>query len=389
MRFVPFALLFVLPTPVAAQGPVTSLTPDSEAQWVAFDLTPGNQIRFEMTLNGKPATAVLDTGVSYTVASTGFAKTAGLKLVTTSSAEAIGGAVPIGWAAVGQVSLGGLRRSGGRVAITDLKAIATGSDKGVDMLVGADILQHGALDIDYDAKRFRMLPTGRMPFRGTSVPLSLARDSGVYLSELTIGTRRLRPVIVDTGDGSAITVSGEAWTAARGHATNLTTALAYGLGGAIVTDLTVLPMLKLGPLTARQVEVRIERGAGFSTQTATAGRIGSAFLQRYRVLMDPKAGRMILSPGVGADRPPLRSTSGLLVGYEKSELRVLHVMRGSPAQGSGWRIGDRICRIDGTTIAADYIGSSLAIWTAGTPGRTVDVGMCDGSRRALTLKTFY
>ncbi len=390
MRFAWLAplLLFAF-TPAVAQPGAVSLVPDSEARWVPFDLTPGNQIRFAMTLNGRSATAILDTGVSYTVASTGFAKALGLKLAASSKADAIGGTVPIGWASVGQVTIGGLRRAGGRVAVTDLKAIATGSETPIDMLVGADLLQHAALEIDYDARRFRLLPSGRMPFRGTSVPLSLARDSGVYLSEVTIGVRRLRPVIVDTGDGSAVTVSSEGWAAARGSSANLTTALAYGLGGAIVTDLTVLPTLKVGPLVARQIEVRIERGASFSAQTATAGRIGSSFLQRYRVLMDPRAGRMILAPGAGADRPPLRSTSGLLVGYEKSELRVLHVMRGSPALAGGWQIGDRICRIDGAAIDDEYVGSTLAIWTADAPGRTVDVGMCDGTHRALTLKTFY
>ena len=206
---------------------------------------------------------------------------------------------------------------------------------------------------------------------------------------MTIGTRRLRPLIVDTGDGSAVTLSGAAWVAARQPSRAVTSALAYGLGGAIVTDLTVLPQLRMGPLVARQVEVRIERGEGFSTRTATAGRIGSAFLQRYRVLMDPRAGRMILTPGAQADTPPLRSTSGLLVGLEQDELHVLHVMRGSPAIAAGFAIGDRICRIDGQAVTDRYVGSALAIWTADAPGRTVDVGLCDGNRRALTLSQFY
>lgn len=391
MRLAWFALLLCLTAAAPVQGPSAPvLAADAEARWIPFDLTPGNQIRFAMTLNGKAASAVLDTGVSYTVASADFARSVGLKAAAQGSAAAIGGTVPVGWAAVGDVGIGGLTRRGGRVAVADLKAIATGGTSPVDVLVGADLLGHAALDIDYDARRFRLMPSGRMPFRGTTVPLSIAGDSGVYLTELTIGARRLRPVIVDTGDGSAVTLSSAAWNTTREANRATTSALAYGLGGAIVTDLTVLPQLRLGPLVARQVEVRIERGeGGFSQRTATAGRIGSALLQRYRVLMDPRAGRMILAAGALADTPPLRSTSGLLVGLEQESLQVLHVMRGSPALGAGFAVGDRICRIDGQPVTKDYVGSELAIWTAGTPGRTVDVGLCDGTRRALTLSRFY
>jgi hypothetical protein len=198
MRVLLAALLLALTAPISAQAPPAPVTlaPDAEARWVPFALTPGNQIRFQMLVNGRPATAVLDTGVSFTVASSEFARTAGLKLGAAGNAEAIGGRVPVTWASVDALSLGGLSRVGGRVAVTDLKAVATGGGAAIDLLVGADLLGHAALDIDYDAGRFRLLPSGRMPFRGTSVPLSLARASGVYLSEVTIGARRLRPVIV-------------------------------------------------------------------------------------------------------------------------------------------------------------------------------------------------
>lgn len=384
-------LVAALPASASAQqtsAPVT-LAPDAEARWVTFDLTPGNQISFRMSVNGRPATAVLDTGVSFTVASSEFARAAGLKLGAVGNAEAIGGRVPVTWASVSALALGGLSRVGGRVAVTDLKAVATGGTKPVDLLVGADLLNHAALDIDYDSRRFRLLPSGRMPFRGASVPLSLARASGIYLSEVTIGARRLRPVIVDTGDGASVTVAPEAWAAAQLPATRTTTALAYGLGGELITDLAVVPQLRLATLTARNVEVRIEQNDAFSKRTGTAGRIGSGFLQRYRVLLDPRAGRMILTPGRLVDTAPLKSTSGLLVALDPRALRVLHVMRNSPAQAEGWRTGDRICAIDGQRVDASYAGSPLGAWTAGAPGRVVELGMCNGGERRLTLGAFY
>jgi len=107
------------------------------------------------------------------------------------------------------------------------------------------------------------------------------------------------------------------------------------------------------------------------------------------VLLDPGAGRMVLKPGPDADAPPLRSTSGLLVGLERDRLKVLHVMRGGPAAAAGWQPGDTICRVDGQPITADYPTSALAKWSIGAPGTAVRLGLCDGTVRTLTLRQFY
>ena len=64
-------------------------------------------------------------------------------------------------------------------------------------------------------------------------------------------------------------------------------------------------------------------------------------------------------------------------------------MQGSPASTTGWRDGDEICAVDGQPIAPDYAASPLARWSVGAPGRTVRLGLCTGSVRALTLRRFY
>ncbi|WP_197054301.1 aspartyl protease family protein [Sphingomonas sp. 37zxx] len=369
-----------------------SLTADSEARWVDFTLTPGNQLRFTIQVNGQSATAILDTGVSFSVASQRFASAARLESARApaAQAEAIGGTVPVNWVATRTLGFGGLQRTGGRFAVVDLKAIATGSAQPVEVLVGSDILSCCALDIDFDASRFRLLPSGRMPFKGASVPLSIGPRSKVFISEVTIGNRRLRPLIVDTGDGSALTLSRAAWALSGARPAALTSAVAFGLGGQIETDLAILPTARLGSQPLTNVEVRIEGKGGFSDLTGTSGRIGSALLQRYRVLLDPRAGHMVMLPGKNADRVPVRSTSGLLVGYDHGRLRVLHVMRRSPAAATGWRTGDLICTVDGTAIPAVAAGGSVDTgWSAGKAGRTVKLGLCNGTERRLTLKQFY
>ena len=376
-------------SPAARDRGVYHLATDAEARWIPFDLTPGNQIRFTMQIDGRDVTAILDTGVSYTLLAKASPAVDTAKLVAGGSATAIGGSVALGWMPTRTVAIGGVARTGGGVTVADLPAIATGSASAVDLLVGADMLAGHALDIDYAAKRFRLIRSGRLPFKGETAPLRVSTERSVYESALTLGNRRLAPVVVDTGDGSSVTVTAAGWQAAGLKDVRVTTAIAFGLAGPAVSGLAIVPDLRVGTMTARATEVRIEPAGGFSQAIGTAGRIGSGFLQNYRVLLDPGARRMVLSRGPKADTPPLRSTSGLLVGAEPDRLKVLHVMRGGPAEASGWKDGDMICAIDGVPIPADYPTSPLTSWSAGAPGRVVALGLCDGTTRPLTLKTFY
>lgn len=391
MLLLPLLVAAAAPLALPAAQPVGSATlaRDAETRWVPFELTPGNQLRFTMTVDGRPATAILDTGVSYSVLSRRFAERAALKVRPGGNATAIGGVVDIGWTPTATIAMGGLTRRGGGLTVATLPAIATGSADAVDLLVGRDLTGGFALDIDYAGRRFRLLPSGRLPFRGFTAPLSISRDRLVYVSEITLGAARLRPMVVDTGDGSSVTVTAGGWANARLPGIRTTTAISFGLAGAVTSTIGIVPTLRLGELTARNVEIRVEPAGGFSDSIEAAGRIGSGFLQNYRVLLDPTAGRMILSPVPHPDQPPVRSTSGLLVGVARDRLKVLHVMQGGPAQAAGWKEGDMICAIDGQTIPADYPTSPLASWSAGTPGRTVTLRMCDGTERKLTLRDFY
>jgi hypothetical protein len=379
------------PLPPRAPGAapaVERLAADSAERWVPFTLTRGNQIRFAMTLDGRPVSAILDTGLSFSVLSRDYVRKMGLAVSQSGEATVIGGAIPIGWVATDRLALGGLSRSGGEITVAAVPALAAGGGAPIDLLVGPDLLAGYALDIDYDAKRFRLLPSGRLPFRGTTAPLSLSARHHIYVSSASLNGHRLNPVVVDTGDGSMLTVSQEAWRAAE-PAPPPTTAISYGLGGAVVTGLAIVPDVTVGDLDARNIEVRVEPAGGFSDAVGAEGRIGTGFLDRYRVLLDPGAGRMVLAPGRSADAMPVRSTSGLLLGAEPGRLRVMHVMRGSPAAAAGWHQGDLICRINGQPVPDDYVNDTLSAWTVAPPGTVETLGMCDGSQRTLTLARFY
>lgn len=386
LRLVLIALLSV-GLPAQAAPPADYLAADSEARWVQFELTAGNQIRFRTLLNGRWIDAILDTGVSDTAVSTRFAKAAGMKPLVRGRADAIGGSIALSWAAFDRVEVAGLVRTGGRIAIIDADLRATGAAP-VDLFVGADLLADHALEIDYAARRFRLLPSGRLPFRGAVLPLRLAGASSLYLTELAIGRGVQRPVMIDLGDGGMLTLTRASWRVSGARSGPATTALAYGAGGQVETELMILPDFRLGTLPAQPVELRIEGDDGFSARKGAIGRIGGGLLRRHHVLLDPRAGRWVLAMG-DAGWQPIRSTSGLMLAQDGSRLKILHVMRGSPAALAGITPGNEICGVDGAPIPAAYAASAMAGWSIGMPGRVVRLDLCDGNRRDLTLARFY
>lgn len=381
-----FPLLLALAAPAAATA---TLAPDAEARWVPFELTPNNHVLFHLTLNGRPATAILDTGMTDTMLSERFAESAGIKPSRRQRGTAIGGQVAIGWTAGPTFVIGGLTRTGGRIGIAPMETPPEANVVTADMLIGADILSCCALDIDYPARRFRIIPSGRMPFTGFTAPLAHSRGRSIWVTELSVAGTRLRPMLIDTGDGTWMSLTRPAWLSTGYRGSPVTTTLGYGLGGPSVTEAAVIPNATIAGTDTDEIEVRIEEANGYSGRAGLAGRIGSALLMRFRVLFDVRAGRMILQPGAAPAAPYIRSTSGLLMGYANNSLRVLHVMRGSPAAKGGWREGDSICAANGVPITDAASAQALSGWTAGAPGTTVRLRLCDGTERDLTLRRFY
>lgn len=388
LRLLAVLMLLLAPTsPALARTASSRLEANPEAYWVPFVLTPGNQIRFAMRIGGADASAILDTGISVTVVSPDFARRAGLRGVPMRGVMAIGGKVAARWSAVSGVQLGGLSQKGGGVLIAALPGTATRGGQ-VDALAGHDLFGGYALDIDYEHRRFRLLPSGSLPFTGASAPLTIATRWRSYTTEIVVAGRRIAPIHVDTGDGTSLTLTRPIF-AALPLAAPVTTTIDFGVGGGVVSELSLLPSVMIAGQVARDVPTRAEPPGGFAESIGMAGRMGSELLSRYRVLLDPRAGRMMLGPRATPAPPPLRSTSGMLFALDGARLKLIHVMRGGPAAKAGWQAGTLICTVDGAPIPPDYDDTPFGRWSVGAPGRVVTLGLCDGTERRLTLARFY
>lgn len=357
---------------------------EAEAPWVAFTLTPAEQICFQAVVDGHPVAAILDTGVSTSLLSRRFVDAARMRVRGGHAALAIGGTVASGWVDPSSVTIAAHTVQNPRLMTAPLPPATTGQ-AAIDLLVGSDMIAHYALDIDYAAQRFRLLPSGSLPFAGNIAPLRIGGEWSSYVTDLLVGTHHLSRMAIDTGDGSAITVTRGAWSALAEQQRPTSSTISYGVGGAAIVDLAIVPGVRSGTAPARTVEMRIEPSGGYTATIGMNGRIGSGFLRHYRVLLDPHAGRMVLLPDSSVDTPPLRSTSGLILRRDDDRLTVLHVMRGGPAEADGWQAGEQICAVDGLPVSAE----GTLHWPVDTAGRSVRLATCTGVTRTLTLRAFY
>src|SRR3569623_3368626 len=154
-----YPILFIAAAiPIAEQAIENWQSNDSEARWVPFTLTSCYLIRSTATVDGRPVGAILDTGVSDSALSRRLSP----RSSRPGTAVAIGGSVPIAWANSPRVAFGGLDPRGGRIAVIDAPGSAPGGES-VDLIVGRAQLAGFEQEIENDAGRFRLLPSGRMP----------------------------------------------------------------------------------------------------------------------------------------------------------------------------------------------------------------------------------
>lgn len=209
------------------------------------------------------------------------------------------------------------------------------------------------------------------------------------MTELTVSGLKVAPVMVDLGLGSDLVLTAKAWDAMPSKPTRITSIVVIGLGGTTVQRYATIPQVYAGRTAVTDVGTGMEAAGGFFASQGAAAAIGTGFLKRFNLVLDVKAGKMILTPGTQfAARQP-KSTSGLLVAPGNGRLTVAHVMANGPAAQSGWKAGDAICAIDGSPIPPNYRGSPISSWSTGKPGQKVGFLMCDQSRRSLTLDSFY
>lgn len=369
---------------VAGDGVVTLDAAASE-QWIPFVETPTGLVMIRALVGGRPVLALVDTGSPYTAIDTGWARRAGIKLILTVAPSRKRIAVHVG--SIDTMRIGPVSQAGGRLSAIDLSAASAMFGVELTMILGADILRHVAVEMDFDNQRLRLRQSGSKAPEGIAAPLAVTPKTYRFTTAMTVAGVPLGHALIDTGSTATINVTPRVWKRLPLAGARITTAHGNTLYGGAIWPLARFGGVAIGE-AAIPGRLDVLSVSGGILDGKAEGLIGIDALRHFNLFLDPGAGRMTLSPRATPHRPAPPSTIGIL-GYGTDRgFFAQHVMKGSPAALAGIADGETICTIDGESIARGTPGAREN-WTARPVGTRLSLGLCSGRTVAVTLAEFY
>lgn len=333
-----------------------------------------NHLVISITIDGKPAHALFDTGGGNAV-DPQFAKKLGLKERSAGVARGAGeGSVPASEAHVRSLQFGSIVMHDQSFAVLPLpRGLTNGNDVAVDAIVGREILRRFVTRIDYEAQTLTFTPSSGFSYRGSgiAVPLALGHGSTVVHGEIDGLEGDFQ---IDTGSSASLILTSPFVDAHDLRKTmhpvgNMV--VGRGIGGYTRADLALGKELKIGTFELDDVvlDLSTDSSGAFASHWID-GNIGNDVLRRVTLTIDEQRHMAYVERNSHTDVPTPPNRAGLYAqNDDRSYFSVVGVLDGGPAYDAGMRAGDRIVDIDGapaSSITADALWKLLR----GPPGES-------------------
>ncbi|MES3151657.1 aspartyl protease family protein [Sphingomonas faeni] len=378
------ALAAVTPKPVGKWdfGPLV-------LDWKPLEVATGDTLLVDAQVGGSPVKAVLDSGSGASIIDLSLAQALGIENGERRTISGLGGKAPVRLIHDVDVQLGDRTRRLPFAVVADLSTLSAAFGRRINMLLGADMFVENCIALDFGRRQFAFAPTGSFLGGGewTAIALGRGAKQELYVSASIAGSRPV-PVMIDLGSSAALMLSSsyvDTLGLTKERATS--TAALGGVEGIATVDVFTTPTLSLGGLSAQDIPTLGNRNW---LPTSTVGNIGLPLIGQFDAIFDVTAGFVWLRPPA-ARRPlaMLKDRSGLGLATSATALTVVHVAANSPAKKGGWAIGERIVRVNGHGINADYTHGDLWRWRFGPTGTLITLETTVGEHRTLRLADYY
>lgn len=375
----------VMPQPAAAPRMQPSWwIPDAGSGWLDFTPRESGHILVRVTLNGEPVWALLDTGFDTMAISKRFAAAHHLATVPWTRPLSFGGVTPFDLVDGVSMTIGDVHtQAPGTFAAVDFAAIESQLGLQFDVVIGLQLLNHTAWEIDEDRHRIRLAPSGTVPI-GDGVAIHQGPASSRLLTSLRIDGTDLPATMIDTGAEEAFILTRRA--AERIPIKPVTDIASEGIGGIEIEELGHATDTVIGSQSFGAQDLHILDAESILGSKGVESLIGMGILRRYNLVIDPSAGKMQLSARATAVPPPAKSTTGVQGMYADARLTIVHIMKNSPAEAARLKAGDAICAIDGKPMSQQLFDSH---WGRAAPGTRYRLTLCDGRIVRLVTRAFY
>ncbi len=361
-------------------------TPVSPVAVLPFDAY-GGAIYVPAVINGDSAWLMLDTGLSRTGLDPAWAKNVG---IVPESAAAT--------AVVATIRLGELALMHYRVALYPLTGLSEASGRLQVGLLGHDVLQHYAVEIDYRQRRVRLFDPLAYRYAGTGATVPFSADADLPLLRAQLEVRGRRPIparlLLDTGASGLCLILTTPFAEQHGLgrvAPAIEAPIGTGLVGDLHGTIVRLQELRLGGVKVRSPTTGLGgEYKGFLARTDIDGVIGNSVFEGSRLIVDYVGRRAIVEPGPGDGSLCDFDMSGLRLaarGPGLAHIVVDYVIPGSPSAEAGIAVGDELLLIDGRGVAQGNLSDARkALRADGAVHRLVLRRDADTIRVALKLR---
>src|SRR6266550_4520326 len=301
-------------------------------------------------------------------------------------------------AVVATIRLGELALLHYRVALYPLTGLSEASGRLQVGLVGHDVLQHYAVEIDYRQRRVRLFDPLAYRYAGTGATVPFSADADLPLLRAQLEVRGRRPIparlLLDTGASGLCLILTTPYAERHGLgsvAQSIEAPVGTGLVGDLHGTIVRLQELRLGRVKVRSPTTGLGgEYKGFLARTDIDGGIGNSVFEGSRLIVDYVGRRAIVEPG---------PSDGSLCDFDMSGLRLAargpglahivvdYVIPGSPGAEAGLAVGDELLLIDGRGVAQGNLSDARkALRADGAVHRLVLRRDADTIRVALKLR---
>jgi len=344
-------------------------------------------LRIDVLVNGTAVPAILDSGVSRSVLDRGLVQSLGLLTKPgfrgASVTDDVHGDLVEGL----RVDVGALTIAGITGAVLDLSRFATVGDPPVHLLLGREVFQSTLVDLDLPGRHVEFFSRDANQTHPGAVLLPLhANSRGGRHLPVSINGGVPVEASFDLGCGAPLLMSPD-FAAQSNLLENraVSTAASLGAEGMVISRVTSLRSLHLGPVRLDDVPVEIPKAWNRESSVV----IGLPVFSRFNIVTDYTGDQITLRPDAATVSAPFpKDRSGIGARRLKNGFKIVHVALGSPAMSAGLREGDEIVAVDNREIDDHFFKNTPSLGTRPI-GTALHLKLSDGRTANLILKDYY
>ncbi len=320
------------------------------AEGIPFELY-GNTIWLKVWVNDKgPYSFLLDSGAGATCIDSGLASKLGLKGEGIVEGRGVGGSQAVSFCKIGSLKLKGVELLDQTIAVISLSQLYSTLGKEIDGILGYDFLSRFVARIDYGDKSLSLYDPESYHYPEGMEVLDMEVTQNLPTIEAILDGEYEGKFLLDTGNSGGLVLHSS--FIQQNHILDKVKKKVEksfgGVGGWGKGFMAKMKSLTIGSFTVREpITLLVTSGEGIVGSEELAGNIGVEILKRFNLTFDYSRGKLGLEPNQAFGSPPQYNRSGMGVTIKEGKLVVREILKGSPAEAKGVKVGDQIMEVNG------------------------------------------